>query len=309
LPRLRELGYDGGYSLLKDYVRQVRPRRPRAYLTLHFEPGECAQIDWGCAGSLAVGNTPRRLSFLVMVLCYSRKMYVEFTLSETLEQFLASQQNAFAYFGGTPRRIMLDNLKTAVLSHPAGQPVIYHPRYVDFARFFGLELRACNVRAAHEKGRVERAVGYVKQNFLAGYTPTSLSEINLASRTWLEEVANVRVHAETKKTPQELFPEERLQPLPAALYDVGVVRPAHATRRCRVHLDGNRYSVPAACAGTRLTLRIYPDKLLVYHEQHLVAEHLRRYERGIDVENPDHVRELLAHRERAREQNLLYRFF
>ena len=251
----------------------------------------------------------KRRCVLVMTLCYSRKMYVEFTLCETLEQFLACQQNAFEYFGGTPRRLMIDNLKTAVLSHPAGQPAIYHPRYVDFARFFGVELRACNVRAAHEKGRVERAVGYVKQNFLAGYTPTSLAEVNLAARRWLDEVAHVRVHAETKKTPAGLFQEERLHPLPAALYDVGVVRPAHATRRCRVHLDGNRYSVPAACAGTRLTLRIYPDKLLVYHEQRLVAEHLRRYERGIDVENPDHVRELLSYRQRAREQNLLYRFF
>jgi len=309
LPRLREQGYQGGYSILTEYVRQARPKRPTAYLTLHFEPGECAQVDWGFAGTLAVGATRRRLSFLVMTLCYSRKMYVEFTLCETLEQFLACQQNAFEYFGGAPHRLMIDNLKTAVLSHPAGQPAIYHPRYLDFARFFGVELRACNVRAAHEKGRVERAVGYVKQNFLRGYTPTSLAEANLAARRWLDEVAHVRVHAETKKTPAGLFQEERLHPLPAALYDVGVVRPAHATRRCRVHLDGNRYSVPAACAGTRLTLRIYPDKLLVYHEQRLVAEHLRRYERGIDVENPDHVRELLSYRQRAREQNLLYRFF
>ena len=125
-------------------------------------------MDWGFAGTLAVGATRRRLSFLVMTLCYSRKMCVEFTLSETLEHFLACQQNAFEYFGGAPRRLMIDNLKTAVLSHPAGQPAIYHPRYVDFARFFGVELRACNVRAAHEKGRVERSVGYVKQNFLSG---------------------------------------------------------------------------------------------------------------------------------------------
>jgi transposase len=309
LARLREQGYQGGYTILTDYVRQVRPRTPTAYLTLHFEPGECAQIDWGYAGTMAVGNTRRRLSFLVMVLCYSRKLYVEFTLTETLEQFLACQQNAFGYFGGTPRRLMLDNLKTAVLSHPRGQPAIYHPRYMDFARFFGVELKACNVRAAHEKGRVERAVGYVKQNFLAGYTPTSLSEINLAVRSWMDEVANVRVHAETKKSPQALFQEETLQPLPAAEYDVGVVRLAHATRRCRIHMDGNRYSVPAEYAGTRLTVRVYPDKLIISHEQRLVAEHERRYDRGQDIENPDHVRQLLMQRKRAREQNLLRQFF
>ena len=90
------------------------------------------------------------------------------------------------------------------------------------------------------KGRVENGVGYVKQNFLAGYIPTSLREINLAVRSWLDDVAHVRVHAETKQTPQELFKEERLQPLPAALYDVGGVRSVHATRRCRIHFDGNR---------------------------------------------------------------------
>ncbi|HBA82686.1 MAG TPA: IS21 family transposase [Verrucomicrobia bacterium] len=309
LPRLREQGYRGGYSILTEYVRQVRPKRPAAYLTLHFEPGECAQVDWGCAGSLAVGSTRRRLSFLAMTLCYSRKMYVEFTLAETLEQFLACQQNAFRYFGGAPRRLMIDNLKTAGLSHPAGQPATYHPRYLDFARFFGLEVRACNARAPHEKGRVERAVGYVKQNFLSGYAPTSLSEANLSVRRWLDEVAHVRVHAETKKTPEALFKEERLSPLPAAPYDVSVARLSHATRRCRVHLDGNRYSVPAEYAGTRLSVQVYPDKLLIYCRQRLVAEHVRTYDRGADLENPEHVKELLDHRKRAWEQNLLRAFF
>ena len=309
LPRLREQGYEGGYTLLTDYVRQVRPKRPAAFLTLHFEPGECAQVDWGCAGSLLVGSTRRRLSFLVMTLCYSRKLYVEFTLCETLEQFLACQQNAFGYFGGSPRRLMIDNLKTAVLSHPRGQPAAYHPRYLDFARFFGVELKACNVRSPHEKGRVERAVGYVKQNFLSGYAPGSLSELNLSARRWLDEVANVRLHAETRQTPEALFKQERLQALPAKAYDVGVVRCVHATRRCRVQVDANRYSIPSEYAGTRLSLRLYPDRLLLFHEQRLVAEHVRSYERGVDLENPAHVKELLQQRQRAREQNLLRQFF
>ena len=89
-----------------------------------------------------MGNTRRRLSFLAMVLCYSRQLYVEFTLSETLEHFLAAQQNAFVSFGGVPRRIMVDNLKSAVLSHRAGQPAIFNPRYVDFAAFHGFAIKA-----------------------------------------------------------------------------------------------------------------------------------------------------------------------
>ena len=102
LRRARENGYTGGYSILKEYIRSIRPAKVQPYLTLGFAPGECAQVDWGNAGSLAVGNTRRRLSFFVMVLCYSRKLYVEFTLSETMEQFLACHQNAFGFFGGVP---------------------------------------------------------------------------------------------------------------------------------------------------------------------------------------------------------------
>jgi transposase len=166
LYRLRERGYSGGASILGDYVRRVRPRRTPAFLTLHFEPGACAQVDWGNAGTVTVGSTRRRLSFFVMVLCYSRKLYVEFTLGETVEQFLSCHTNAFAYFGGCPASVMVDNLKSAVLSHPRGQPAVYNPRYLDFARFHGFTIKACNAHAPHEKGRVENAVGYVKKNFL-----------------------------------------------------------------------------------------------------------------------------------------------
>jgi transposase len=311
LTQLRERGYVGGYSILKDFIRRVRPRPAPAFLTLHFEPGECAQIDWGTAGALAVGATRRRLSFLVMVLCHSRRMYVEFTLSETLEQFLACQQNGFLQWGGAPKKLMVDNLKSAVLSHPAGQPAVYNPHYLDFARHYGCELRACNVRAAHEKGRVENGVGYVKKNFLNGLTLSgSLAGINAAAHRWLDEVANVRLHGETRRRPLDLFAREKpsLRPLPAALYDVGRPRVVHATRRFRVHVDGNRYSVPSEYAGIRLNLLAYPERLLLYHERKLIAEHVRRYERGVDVENPDHLRALLAQRPRAQEQKILQRF-
>ena len=100
LQQIREHGYEGRYTIVKAFVRQVRPRRQPAFLTLHFAPGECAQVDWGYAGSVPVGATQRRLSFFVMVLAFSRKMYLEFTLAETLEHFLACHQHAFEYFGG-----------------------------------------------------------------------------------------------------------------------------------------------------------------------------------------------------------------
>ena len=109
--RLREAGYDGGITIVKDYVQRIRPRRVQAFLKLDFAPGEAAQVDWGAFGSIAVGNTRRRLSFFLMVLCHSRRMYLEFTVSQTMEFFLQCHENAFAAFGGCPRRIMVDNLK------------------------------------------------------------------------------------------------------------------------------------------------------------------------------------------------------
>src|SRR6266436_8284709 len=120
--RLRaEEGYTGGFSILKDYVRTVRRVRAPAFLTLVFAPGECAQVDWGCAGSMAIGSTRRRLSFFVMVLCYSRFCYVEFTLGEATEHFLAAHQNALEFLGRVPAKFLIDNPKTAVLKHSAGE--------------------------------------------------------------------------------------------------------------------------------------------------------------------------------------------
>jgi transposase len=108
LHRIREEGFDGGYTILTDYVRKIRPRRTPAFLKLAFAPGECAQVDWGSHGSIRVGETQRRLSFFVMVLCYSRMMYLEFTVSQTMEHWLSCHQNAFESFGAVPRRIMVD---------------------------------------------------------------------------------------------------------------------------------------------------------------------------------------------------------
>lgn len=143
--RIREAGYDGGYTIVKDYVRIVRPVRQPAFLTLSFEPGECAQIDWGEYGSVNVGSTRRRLSFFVMVMCYSRKMYLEFTVSQTMEHFLGCHQNAFDYFGGVPKKLMIDNLKSAVLRRLTGQAPVFNTRYLDFSRHYGFDIAACNV--------------------------------------------------------------------------------------------------------------------------------------------------------------------
>lgn len=309
LREIRKRGYTGGRSILQAYVARVRPAKKKAYATLAFAPGECAQVDWGHAGSVRVGNTRRRLSFFVMSLGYSRMMYVEFTLSQQMEHFLSAHRNALEFFGGVPEKIMVDNLKSAVLEHPRGGAPVYHPRYLDLAAHYGFEPRACNVRAPHEKGIVERAVSYVRDSFLNGLNPETFGPVNPQCRLWLDEVANLREHKELGERPADRFEAERkaLRPLPASGYDVSLSRSVTASSQFRVALDTNRYSVPAEYAGRRLTMRVCPERVCFYHDHRLVAEHRRSYERRRDVLNEDHQRALLAYRKNAREQQALAR--
>lgn len=307
--RLRDAGYAGGISIVKDYVRVIRPRPRAAFLTLAFAPGEVAQIDFGEWGTIAVGNTRRRLSFFVMVLAWSRQLYVEFTLGQTMEHFLACQVNAFHALG-VPRKVMVDNLRCAVLRHVRGEPAQFNPRYLDFARHFGFEVVACAPRAGNEKGRVERGVGYVKGNFLAGLELPAFAALNPAVAVWLETVANVRLHRETQRRPVDLWAEERahLQPVNPRSFEVGRVLPVRANRQFRVTFEANRYSVPARFAGCPLTLKAYPDRVCLYHDDELVARHLRSYERHLDREDPDHAKALVTQRRHARDAQILKRF-
>jgi transposase len=310
LSRLRHDGYVGGYSILKEYLRTVRPKQAPAFLTLRFVPGQCAQVDWGSWGSIRVGNTRRALSFFVMVLCWSRRMYVEFTLCQKQEHWLACHRNAFEYFGQVAAEVMCDNPKTAVLSHPLGGPPVFNPAYFDLAGHYGFEIKPCGPRKGNEKGRVEAGVAYVKKNFLAGRELTELAAINAEARLWLDTVANVRVHGETHRSPMEMFAEERaaLKPLPAHPYDCAATAPVRVSNRCRVTVDTNRYSVPPRCASGQLTLKLYPGRLLIFERDQLVAEHVRSYDRYQDIEWREHTAGLIHDRQQARWQRVLLRF-
>jgi transposase len=308
--RISEQGFDGGYSTVKRYVRKVRPRRSPAFLTLSFAPGECAQVDWGSFGSVAVGSTRRRLSFFVMVLCYSRMLYVECTVAQTMEHFLACHQHAFEFLHAVPQQVMVDNLKSAVLKRALGQAPVLNPKYLEFAQHYGFSIVPCNVGQAHEKGRVENAVGYVKKNFLAGLEIPDFSALDPAVRHWLDTVANVRSHGETRQRPVDLLEQERLclRPLSAQPFDIATVSPVRASRQFRITLDTNRYSVPAEYAGQPLTLKTYPDRLCLYAEEKLIARHPRSYDRHQDFEDPDHPKALLQQRKKGRDQKLFLRF-
>ena len=310
LQRLREQGFEGGYSTVKADVRTVRPKRQPAFRTRAFAPGECAQVDWGACGSGRVGQTSRRLRFFVMVLCYSRLMYVEFTVSQTMEPFLACHQHACEFVGGVPHSVMVDNLTSAVLKRALGQAPVLNPKYEAFSKPYGFRIVPCHVGKGNEKGRVENGVGYVKKNFLAGLDIADFSLLAPAARHWLDPIAKVRLHGETRKPPREVWQREKphLSPLPLHPFDIATVSQGRASRQFRITLDTNRSSVPAHLAGQALTLKTSPDRLCLYHHNQLVARHPRSYDRHGDFEDPEHPKPLLEQRKKARDHKLFMRF-
>lgn len=308
--KIRENGFDGGITIVENYVRRVRPPKVKPYLKLSFAPGECAQVDWGSFGNVKAGSAGRRLSFFVMVLCYSRMIYVEFTVSQTMEHFLGCHQNAFHYFGAVPSRIMVDNLKSAVLKRNIDNTPVLNPRYLDFAKHYGFSISPCNVGKGNEKGIVENGVGYVKKNLLNGLDISDFKIMGPVTKNWLDNIANTRIHGETGKRPVDVFKDEKvfLKPLPEEPYDIGTIEQVRASKQFRVSMDGNRYSVPAQLAGMRLTLKKYPDRLCFYYDNKLVAKHIRSYDRKKDFEDPDHPKILLAQRKKAKDQKVFMRF-
>lgn len=205
---------------------------------------------------------------------------------------------------------MCDNCKTAVLSHPRGVAPIMNPHYADFAAHYGFTVKACNVGKGNEKGIVENAVGYVKHNFLGGRPINEFASLNPAIRVWLDQTANVRIHGRTRQRPVDLFLAEKptLKALPVHPYDCALIKSALVNTQFRVRVDGNRYSVPGKYAGHKLLMKLYPERLCLYEGQQQVAEHLRSYERGRDIENPEHAKPVLERKRRANEQQIFKRF-
>jgi hypothetical protein len=205
---------------------------------------------------------------------------------------------------------MVDNLKSAVLTRALGEAPVLNPKYADFATHNGFRIVPCNVGKGNEKGRVENGVGYVKKNFLAGLDIADFRLLAPAVKHWLDTVANVRVHGETRTPPIELWHSEKphLGPVPVHPFDIATISQVRASRQFRITLDTNRYSVPAHLAGQALTLKTYPDRLCLYHHSQLVARHDRSYDRHGDFEDPDHPKPLLEQRKKARDHKVFMRF-
>jgi len=285
LVELRSQGYQGGRSLIKNFVQPYRSA-PRQRTTVRFEtlPGQQAQVDWGYFGFIEHAGQRRRLYAFVMTLGWSRMLYVEFTVSTDAAWWLRGHLHAFHYFGGVPAEVLHDNLKTAVSARQDGQ-VHWHPRYLDFAGYYGFTPRACQPYRAQTKGKVESAVRYLRYNFWPGLRFTDLADLNRQVRDWLDLTANVRLHGTTGVAPISRLPLENLTPLLGKPdYDTSVITFRRSTTDCYVSYEGNLYSIPAAYAQQMLQLKanevgqllILDAQEQVVAEHHLVAGHNQR---------------------------------
>ena len=294
-------GYTGSADVLRRYLRKVRPARGRVYQEVHYEPAQAMQVDWGECGRVQVGATMRKVSVFVAVLCYSRLMYIEFTLSQRKAEFYRALVHALAFFQGSPRKIILDNLKSAVLSG-SGRHARFHPEFLALCGTYCMEPIACEARDPESKGTVEGSVRYVKRNALAGRADALVrwEDYRLLAASWLDEVANVRLHATTGERPIDRFRKERLRPLPAIPFDTDEILSAEVTSHVRVRYDGNRYSTPTAVANKTVLLRADADVLRIEYQGREVARHARCYEKGQVIVHDDHRLAALSQRRRRR---------
>ena len=279
--RLKPLGFDGGTTIVKDYLRAVRKNSVarRAYVRVEPAPGERFDVDWGHFGALVYNGATRKLYAFCLVESYSRRMYLEFTHSQTFESFARCHVHAFQFFGGVSREIWLDNLASAVAEHD-GNLVRFNPRFLAFARECGFIPRACHVRAPWEKGKVERALGYVRQNFWPLRSFADLADVNAQARQWLKEVANQRRHRETGEKPEERFHPESLRPLPPIMPDYRDATAALVYKDIRLSFDGNRYCVPPRYVGEKLTVKADSSSVTIYDQHQEVTTYARSWQRG-----------------------------
>jgi transposase len=302
-----ENGYRGSVILVRRHLRTIRPAKGRVYQEVRHEPGQAMQVDWGDCDTLSIENTKRKVSVFVAVLCYSRMIYIEFTLSQRKAEFYRAITNAMEFFGGVPRKIIFDNLKAAVLNGH-GKNACLHPEFLALCGHYYLEPIACARRDPESKGMVEGGVRYVKRNALAGRAEqlTDWEAYRQLAVTWRDTVANMRTHATTRERPIELFEEERndLRSLPTIPYDTDEITEAIVTSHARVNFDANRYSVPPDYCRKTVTLRASATELQVVYQGQKIASHVRSYARRKTITHPEHQLKALQLRRRTRAHDI-----
>lgn len=295
---IRDQGYTGGYTIVSEWVSMQRKKdnpRKEADLKMDFAPGEAAQVDWGEFPD-ALGDGIN-LHVFVMVLCYSRKIYIEFTRSERFEDFIRCHENAFQLFDSLyPERCWYDNLPAAV-SERFGSLVRFNARFLAYAGHHGFKPFACNKGKGNEKGRVEDGVKFIRSNFWEGREFTNFSDVNQQARHWRDHIANCREHRATKKIPDLVFTHEEkpslthCNPVP---YDTDEIFSKELRDDFHIVYETNQYSAPWTLVGSVITIRIDADWVRIHYKDKFITRHERCYLKNqLPFTKPEHKEGLL----------------
>ncbi len=280
---LKTRGVKISYPAVVKYTRGFRKKVPKAYHPLSFLPGEEAQADWCFIHHPQLG----KLYGFVMILSYSRYLFAHVFTRSSFEFFIEGHLMAFSALGGIPHGIRYDNLSSVVLERKP--EVRYNPRFLEFSRYYNLQIRLCNPRAGNEKGRVERAIRTLRETFfntMQNYS--SFKALNRGLHEWVEH-KNQTVHRTTEQEPAELLQKEKLRPLPEKPWNnVSIHPPVKTTKTALMILDTNSYSVPDYLVGKSLCIHATPETVKIYDGAKQVASHPRSFERQRQILNPLH---------------------
>ena len=301
--RLYDMVKDRGYPGRPDHFRHLIARhRPRpkaeAYLRLRTLPGEQMQVDWGHFGHLEIGRARRPLMGFVAVLSWSRQIFLRFYLGAHMENFLRGHVAALAAWGGCPRIALYDNLKSAVLERQ-GQAIRFHPTLLALSGHYRFEPRPVAVARGNEKGRVERAIRYIRDAFFAGRSFKDLDDLNAQAEAWVIGPAGERRCPEDETlSVSEAFAQERgrLLSLPGDAFPSDELKAVSAGKTPYVRFDLNDYSIPHTCVQRTLTVAASLDQVRILDGHTVIATHPRSYERRQQIELPEHIAALVRHK-------------
>jgi transposase len=302
---VKERGYAGGPDHFRHLISHHRPRpAAEAYLRLVTLTGEQAQVDWAHFGHLDIGRARRPLMAFVMVLSWSRRIYLRFFLDAKMENFLRGHVGAFESWGGLPRVLLYDNLKSAVLERQ-GDAIRFHPTLLDFAGHYRYEPRPVAVARGNEKGRVERAIRYIRDSFWPARTFADVADLNRQAEAWCLGQADDRLCPQDKTmTVREAFAQEqpRLLALPGNPYVTSERKEVTVGKTPYVRFDLNDYSVPHTQVRKTLTVVADPERVRILDAQEVVASHPRSYDKGAQIEDAIHIAKLVERKGQARAQ-------
>jgi len=297
-------GYAGGPDHFRAIVARHRPRpAAEAYLRLRTLPAEQAQVDWGHFGTVTIGRAVRPLMAFVMVLSFSRMIFLQFFLGSPMANFLRGHVAAFGFFPGVARVLLYDNLRSAVLER-RGQAVRFHPTLLELAKHYRFEPRPVAQARGNEKGRVERAIRFARDNFFAAREWTDLDDLNGQAREWCSGVAADRPCPEDRRrTVREVFAAEqpRLLALPENPFPTDECCPVHAGKTPYVRFDLNDYSIPHTRVRRTLEIVATAKTVRVLDGQEVIARHARCWNREQQIEDPAHIQALADWKQQARE--------